>query len=66
MSTLASLLPDYTTPAYARKAKEMELDKQVLVCVDCIVLLGVDGDSTGCGYLFKYYMIVRVYVHAEQ
>ena len=33
MSTLASLLPDYAIPADARKAKEMELVKQVLVCV---------------------------------
>ena len=33
VSTLASMLPEYATPADAIKAKEVELVKQVLVCV---------------------------------
>ena len=48
VSALASMLPEYATPADARKAKEVELVKQVLVCVCSVLLLlgtGVDRNS---------------------
>ena len=73
VSTLASMLTEYATPADAIKTKEVELVKQVLVCVCVYKLLllgtGVDRNSgltagtvQGVGTCTQVCMI-RVYMY---